>query len=447
MSILLALALAASAQAPVQDGKDKPPPKKELFAQEAWYKEHKAQEQAFVGFLQRTERGKDVAGFGRFNPYYLTEDKEGKKRIREVYVGGKKELLAPYVGLKIVLTGKAVDMNVEGRAHQEIWPARLHVGDQEGPQLRPNVPPGVEPPQRDKPPEARPAPDLTAAIKGVLDGKTKLEDVRLNVSWEGKTATVYGKGIGIWNREKQFKLSKEQVLQLFKTLDEAKFSSMKASFGGLKFGPGPQPGVPVQLIGSVSVTISGTTKGSSQLGGGEQSKELADLARALLAVCEEAAKNGVGAASLPDALQKIAKHELVPEVFSVVVQRIEKDGIGPDGWILRLHGRTAEVQVRSAKGISDPCRLELADKELADLCKLLIDNGVGGLPVNLYATDYTDFSVEILKHRKSLQARRFARLTPQTHGERQKEFDRIFAALEQLQARVVKEGKPSPKAR
>ncbi len=53
--------------------------------------------------------------------------------------------------------------------------------------------------------------------------------------------------------------------------------------------------------------------------------------------------------------------------------------------------------------------LELADKELADVCKLLIDNGVAGLPINLYAPDYTDFSVEIFKHRKSMQARRFAR--------------------------------------
>lgn len=427
---------------PEKDAQDKPPAKKELFAAEAWYKEQKAQEQAFVGYLQRTERGKGVVGIGRFNPYYLTEDKEGKKPIREVYVGGKMELLAPYVGLKIVLIGKPVDMNVEGREHREIWPARLQVPDQKDPDLRPNVPPGVDPPKQGKQAQIQPAPDLTAAIKDVLTSKTKLEDVRLHVSWDGKSATVYGKGVGIWNREKQFSLPTEKVLQLVKTLDDAKFGSMKAGFGGLKFGGvGPRPGAPEVLIGSVSLTIAGKTQGSNQLGGGEQSKELADLARSLLAVCETAAKNGVGAASLPDALQKVAKNELMPEVLSLLVQRIEKEGIGPNGWILRLHGQVAEVQVRSAKGISDPYRVELTEKELADICKLLIDNGVAGLPINLYAPDYTDFSVEILKHKKSLQARKFARMTPQTHGERQKDFDRIFTALEQLQARVVKEGK------
>jgi hypothetical protein len=299
----------------------------------------------------------------------------------------------------------------------------------------------VEPPSRDRPPEARPAPDITPAIKAVLDGKTRLEDVQLNVIWQSQSATVYGKGVGIWNHEKQFQLTREQVLQLVKLLDEAKFGSMKTGFGGLRAGPGPQRGAPEVLIGSITVTIAGTTRGSSQLGGGEQSKELADLARALLTVCEEVARNGVGAASLPDALQKIARKELVPEVLAITVQRIEKEGIGPNGWILRLNGRTAEVQVRSARGISEPYRLDLSDKELAEICKLLIDNGVAGLPINLYAADYTDFSLDIFKHRKNLQARKFARLTPQTHGERQKEFDRIFAALELLQARVVKEGK------
>ncbi|MFQ5733643.1 MAG: hypothetical protein ACE5KM_17030, partial [Planctomycetaceae bacterium] len=54
---------------------------------------------------------------------------------------------------------------------------------------------------------------------------------------------------------------------------------------------------------------------------------------------------------------------------------------------------------------------------------------------------YTDFNVTVLNHRKSMQARRFARLTPQTHGEKQKQFDRIFTAMQKLHQRVVKEGK------
>jgi len=123
-----------------------PPAKKELFAQEKWYQDQKGKEEEFVGVLRREDRGGKV-GFGRFNPYRLLttveknvrEEREvsGQKVVvvvpvqeqilREVYVGGKPDLLAPYVGKKIKLIGKAVDMEVEGRQHKEIWPARLEV--------------------------------------------------------------------------------------------------------------------------------------------------------------------------------------------------------------------------------------------------------------------------------------------------------------------------------
>ncbi|MCI0463562.1 MAG: protease complex subunit PrcB family protein [Gemmataceae bacterium] len=103
------------------------PLKKELFASEGWYKNQKGEEQTFVGVLRRLDRGKDVVGIGRFNPYRLEMDGKGKKDVREVYVGGKMELLAPYVGKRVKLIGKAVEMEVVGRNHREIWPARLEV--------------------------------------------------------------------------------------------------------------------------------------------------------------------------------------------------------------------------------------------------------------------------------------------------------------------------------
>lgn len=96
----------------------------ELFAKEEWYKNTKGEVQNFVGVLKKTERGKGIVGFGRSNPFRL--EMEGNK-VREVYVGGKPNLLDPYVGKKIKLVGKAVDMEVEGRQHHEIWAASLVV--------------------------------------------------------------------------------------------------------------------------------------------------------------------------------------------------------------------------------------------------------------------------------------------------------------------------------
>jgi hypothetical protein len=95
--------------------------KKELFAKEAWYKSQDGKEQTFVGVVHEVKGG--GIGFGRFNPYRLEMTVDGKKDVREIYIGGKPKLMAPYVGKRIKLVGKAVEIGVEGKQHREIWPA------------------------------------------------------------------------------------------------------------------------------------------------------------------------------------------------------------------------------------------------------------------------------------------------------------------------------------
>ncbi len=291
--------------------------------------------------------------------------------------------------------------------------------------------------------EAKVAVGMDRAIKERLAGKVDISDMRLDVMWGGRgAATVYGAGVGIWNREKQFNLKKAQLLDLLKILDEGKFAKLKSGYGGFArpLG-GPAIGAPEVLVGSITIRLGNLTIGSMQRGGGEQSKELAAIAGRLLDVCEKAAEDGVTTDSLSDGLTKIAAGKLHPLTMSLLVQRIENEGRGPNGWILRVNGRRAEVQLRSRAGMSSPIRAELTAMQLDGLCKLLIDNKAADLPINLYAPDYTDFRVSILQTKKSLQARKFARLTPTTHGEKQKNFDRIFAGLDALQQRVVKKGK------
>jgi hypothetical protein len=104
---------------------DEPAAKKELFAGEDWYKGQKGKEQQYTGTLRYT--APPEVGIGRFNPYRLEMTVKGKKEVREVYAGGKPELLKPYVGRTVKLTGKPVDLEVIGHVHREIWPARLEV--------------------------------------------------------------------------------------------------------------------------------------------------------------------------------------------------------------------------------------------------------------------------------------------------------------------------------
>jgi PrcB C-terminal len=116
-----------------------PTVKKELFAKEDWYKSEKGKEQDFVGVLKYTPRAKGVVGFGRFNPYKLEFTTE--KGFREVYVGGKEDILKDYAGKKVKIAGKPVDMEVEGRNHREIWPARIETLPDDKPKANPKESP------------------------------------------------------------------------------------------------------------------------------------------------------------------------------------------------------------------------------------------------------------------------------------------------------------------
>src|SRR5262245_5796041 len=122
LTVLLALTLSAVEDKKPDPSKNDPPAKKELFAAEEWYKNQEGKEQEFVGVLEKSKDAGKI-GFGRNNPYRLVM----KGDVREVYIGGKPQILADYVGITIKLTGKAVEIGVEGKRHREIWPAWLEV--------------------------------------------------------------------------------------------------------------------------------------------------------------------------------------------------------------------------------------------------------------------------------------------------------------------------------
>ena len=112
---------------------------------------------------------------------------------------------------------------------------------------------------------------------------------------------------------------------------------------------------------------------------------------------------------------------------------------------MRIEGRQATTQTfTGAEGYSEPVRLELTQEVLSRLAEMLSNHEVEDLPVNLYATHYTDLSVLVLNREKNVQARQFAGMTPTTHGERQTDFEKIYGALSDLHLRVLRLGVPIP---
>jgi hypothetical protein len=243
-------------------------------------------------------------------------------------------------------------------------------------------------------------------------------------------AEVFGSGVGIWNGERQFRLSPERVRSLLAAIRDAGFASMRPSYGGKGDSPSPEREAP-RLTCRVGLSLDGVSGESVQLQGGRQSAELRGLAERILGECRTEAEAGTVATDLGDGLAKVASGVLAPEVLHVLVSRRPEGGPSAHAarsWVLRVEGRTASIRGPGSEG-GEVVEVALVDGEAAALAGLLRQEGVADLPQNLYAEELTDLVVRVLAHEKKVQARRFAGMTRATHGEAQERLDRILAAL------------------
>jgi hypothetical protein len=88
-----------------------------LFAEEAWYQQQPGQEQLFTGTL--TALTPPAISTRMREPLYKLGNHAVFTRARKV------PALDALVGQPIELRGKAVELNLEGKALREIWPAAI----------------------------------------------------------------------------------------------------------------------------------------------------------------------------------------------------------------------------------------------------------------------------------------------------------------------------------
>jgi hypothetical protein len=246
-----------------------------------------------------------------------------------------------------------------------------------------------------------------------------------------RSARLFDSGVGAWNRERQFKLSREQVLALLQEFQAAGFPRMLETYG-----EAVEKDMALELICRVRMELDGTAHQSVQLSKGKTSPELLSLAGRVLAMAEEAARSGPEAASLTQGLEGIARGELAPEMLSLHLLR-QSEAPSPEGWQLDLEGNRATVRRNPAREGEAPRTVQLSPAEIADLAGRLAAARWEELPGNLWASEYTDLQIEVLNGRRSLQARQFAGMTPTTHGEAQQRFDRAWEVLEALGQRLL----------
>jgi hypothetical protein len=251
---------------------------------------------------------------------------------------------------------------------------------------------------------------------------------------------IFGSGVAIWNRQVQFRLSRAQVDDHLEGFRQSGFADWPPSFGG-KTPPSIQQEQPPRVICRVVLELDGVTKQVAQFQKGEQSNELKGLARGILDASRERAESGVRAESLSDGLRKIASGALAPEAFQVTVNRRARRGTPAseaESWLLKIdRGETTTLPRTEGKDPGEPLRIELGAEDLARLAGQLEKADLAGLPGNLYADRYTTVLVRVLDHRTQIQARPFAGMTSETHGEAQERFDQALAVLEGLHQRAL----------
>lgn len=285
---------------------------------------------------------------------------------------------------------------------------------------------------------------LSRALDTALERRS-WDDLRLESECQDdagrlRSVTLFGSGVGIWNRARQFPLERERLLGLLEELRRAGFGAMREAHGGKD---DPEPGAPaawgLEMICRVRLALDGVEKQSYQLSEGRQDAGLKKLAEQILSVGEELGPSGLAASSLEDGLARIARGELAPEALTLQLQRQPDDPSSREGgWILRVEHGKAQISFHDLDtGWTDPRQVRLSREETAGLARQLAEVRPEDLPANLYSSWYEDLEIRVLNQKKSLQARRFAHLTPETHGEKQKRFDQLVAVLENLEKRVA----------
>jgi hypothetical protein len=259
-----------------------------------------------------------------------------------------------------------------------------------------------------------------------------------------RRVAVFGTGVGIWKGAVQFKVAHAEIVALLLAFQKADF--IPAPEAGAPRGASASPGAharpdPLTIVCRVKLAIGPASREVTETNRTPQDPVLRRLAQEIFDVCEPLAGKGLGAADLGDGLRKLADGRLSAETFELLLHRKPETPNRGDGFLLRIEGRAVSARRFTGAAGYDPARsLELTQAELMGLARVLVEKGVDASPLNLHATDYTDFQVAVLDRKKSVQARRFAGLTAQTHGERQRRFDEVLAALTALYQRTQEHG-------
>ncbi|MGV8040078.1 MAG: hypothetical protein AB2L07_08370 [Thermoanaerobaculaceae bacterium] len=272
---------------------------------------------------------------------------------------------------------------------------------------------------------------LEQRVGEVLAGKLPLAEVQIDVVWGRPDRTslqVWGNGVGIWGREKQFKLNEDEVRGLLPLFGKFGFYDMperpKPKAEAARSPEGPA------IMRALELRVGDLHKAVLQTDRVNTLKPLEDLVSALFSACTKAADAGIAAKDLASGLDLLAKGTLAPEALTVTLNEPVLGKERPEGRMISIGGGVISVE-RLATGKS-PVRAEprkLRPEDIRALAALLRDAGWPGVPQNVTSEGYTDLTVTVLRHSHMVQARKFAGKAPAAQSTDRDAIEKLRAAI------------------
>lgn len=274
--------------------------------------------------------------------------------------------------------------------------------------------------------QAKEGAGLEAALHRALTNPAERAAFRIEAS--GQLAqdlhflTLYGRGVGFWNKERQFQLDPSQVKKSIRVILDHHLCRLPETIGGEEEAPEiirgrPAPphkrgDAPRYLLRTLTVTVGERSRTIVQEADVPEAKPLEKGLAELASLCRGPAAKGVTAHDLANGLALVASGKLAPEALILSVNapqlRSLKDNTG-QGWILRIeHGRIVAQSQALGSGYLTIVDRPLEPREIQKLAKELLTAGVASLPAQVNTPGYLHLNLRVLGNAIQVMARTYA---------------------------------------
>ncbi len=272
------------------------------------------------------------------------------------------------------------------------------------------------------------APGFGTRLERAVSNPTEWPTIRVEAS--GRLAkdvhslTVYGRGIGIWNGERQFTLKDEELGEILELLVKGGVADMPELIGGEEEddeGDGhekpldrhpPRGEAPRYLLRTLTVTVGDSSRTVIQEAEVPEARPFVTLLSRLVELCRKPAAGGVVAPDLATGLKMVAEGTLAPETLTVFVNAPQLRSLPSQegqGWILDIrHGWLEDATQVLGRGVVHKRKVRMAPEDVRKLAASLLKAGAASLPARINTPGYTQLTVKVLDQKVSVMARTYA---------------------------------------